>query len=584
VRDGTKNAVYLYLPAGLKEDERIPAIIIPTPYFSMAKFRSPFFEKIAAKLAVAGQGVWAEEFARFGYATVLWDLRGSGASYGRKLSVMMPDAVKDAAEVMDWIVDQPWSNGRIGATGISARAMIVQWLLMTKHPALKAVVPRFTVFDIYTATLPGGLKASRFIQDVGEILRAMDANRMHEMSPKLIARGLLKLLGMQIMPVDEDPDGTMLAEAVRDHEENEYFDRDLMAVTYRDEKLPNSSIPATLDTQSPSSHAQELEASGVPIYGYTGWYDGAFPREMINLHMTVRTPGSKLIVGPWGHHAKFNSSPVVQGKQATDFDQAAEIVRFFDYYLKDIDHGISDEAPIRYFTMGEEKWKTVDTWPPQEVENVQYYLSAENMLNSGPSSEEASDIHHVDFTAGTDEYSRFGQHLAGGRYPVRYPDRRTRDQKLLTYTSTPLDNDMEVTGHPIVTLYVSSSATDGAFIVYLEDVRPDGDVVVVTDGCLRACFHKLSAAEPPYWQAGPYRTCNEDEAASLVPGEVTELKFDLFPVSYLFKAGHSIRIALAGADKDNFVLLPSEGPPTLGFYHGGQYASSISLPVIPRIE
>jgi putative CocE/NonD family hydrolase len=580
MQDGVKNAIYLYLPGNLKENERIPTIIIPTPYFSMAKFRSPFFERIAAKLAVAGQGEWAEDFARFGYATVLWDLRGSGASYGRKLSIMKPDAVRDANEVINWIVQQPWSNGRVGATGVSARAMIIEWMLLTKHPALKAVVPRFTVFDIFTATTAGGLKASRFIQDVGEMLRAMDANRLHQMSPNPVAKGLLRFLGMQIMPMDEDEEGRMLAEAIQDHAENEYFDRDLMAVTYRDDKLPGSSIPATIDTQSPFSFAKEMEESGIPIYGYTGWYDGGFPREMLNLYMTVRTPGSKLIIGPWGHHARFNSSPVVVGKQPSSFDQAAEIVRFFDYYLKDVDFGISNDAPIHYFTMGEEKWKGTDVWPPKGVQSITYYLSSENKLSHEPSSEEAFDNYTVDFTTGTGDKSRFGQHLAGGRFPVRYPDRNKRDLKLLTYTSTPLEQDLECTGTPIVTLFASSNMSDGGFFAYLEDVGPDGNVVTVTDGCLRGCFHQVSNAQLPYWQEGPYRTYMKSETKPLVPGEITELKFDLFPTSFLFRAGHSIRLALSGADKDNFAIIPPDGPPALRFYRGDSNASCIDLPVI----
>jgi putative CocE/NonD family hydrolase len=410
----------------------------------------------------------------------------------------------------------------------------------------------------------------------------MDANRLHEMPESLVARWLLRLLGMRIMPMDEDPDGSMLAEAVRDHVDNEYLDRDMLTVTYRDDQLPSSSTPATLDSQSPFSYARDLEASAAAIYGYTGWFDGAFPRELIHLHMTVRTPGSKLIIGPWGHHAKFNSSPAVEGIQASEFDQAAEIIRFFDYHLKDIDHGIGEEPPIHYYTMGEEKWKEANTWPPPEASNVRYYLSAQNKLSSDePDTQEDVDIYQVDYTASTGVHSRFGKHLEGGRFPVTYPDRSTRDEELLTYTSAPLNHDMEVTGHPVVTLFASSSAVDGAFIVYLEDVYPDGRVVVATDGCLRACFRKLGD-KPPYWVAGPYHTCRKEDAMPLVPGEIAEVTFDLFPVSYLFRAGHSVRLALAGADKDNFVILPPGDPPGVRFYRGGQHASCISLPAVQR--
>ena len=67
----------------------------------------------------------------------------------------------------------------------------------------------------------------------------------------------------------------------------------------------------------------------------------------------------------------------------------------------------------------------------------------------------------------------------------------------------------------------------------------------------------------------------------LVQGEVNELVFDLLPTSYLFKTGHAVRVALAGADKDHFVLMPGE-PPRLRFYRGEGHASRLDLPVIFR--
>ncbi len=139
---------------------------------------------------------------------------------------------------------------------------------------------------------------------------------------------------------------------------------------------------------------------------------------------------------------------------------------------------------------------------------------------------------------------------------------------------------MEITGHPFITLYASSTSTDGAFIVYLEDVSPDNNIVVVTDGCLRALFRKLSSAKKPYWQAGPYHTFNKADAMPLVPGEIAELSFDLFPTSYLFKQNHSIRLALSGADKDNFVFVPQDEQPKLQVYRDFKHASYISLPKI----
>ena len=158
---------------------------------------------------------------------------------------------------------------------------------------------------------------------------------------------------------------------------------------------------------------------------------------------------------------------------------------------------------------------------------------------------------------------------------------KERDEKLLCYTSGPLDRDMEVTGHPTVTLFVSSTAPDGNFFVYLEDVDESGHVDYVTEGQLRAIHRKLSDEEPPYVTVVPYRTFNRADAMSLVSGEVAELTFDLLPTSYVFKEGHAVRVAIAGADSDHFAPAPGTSP-TIKCHRDSVHPSHIDLPTMPR--
>ncbi len=155
------------------------------------------------------------------------------------------------------------------------------------------------------------------------------------------------------------------------------------------------------------------------------------------------------------------------------------------------------------------------------------------------------------------------------------------DSKLLLYTSAPLTQDMEVTGHPIVTLFFRSTSTDGQFFGYLEDVDERGRVFAVTEGELRAIHRRLSAAPPPYRDVVPYHSFKREDGMPLVPGQITELVFDLLPTSYLFRQGHSIRVAIAGADRDHFSPPPGD-PAQVQFLRGGAHASRIDLPVIPR--
>ena len=71
------------------------------------------------------------------------------------------------------------------------------------------------------------------------------------------------------------------------------------------------------------------------------------------------------------------------------------------------------------------------------------------------------------------------------------------------------------------------------------------------------------------------------DAKTLVPGQITQLTFDLLPTPYLFRKGRNVRIAIAGADKDHFDQLAGP-PPKLRFYRGGAYLSRVDLPLIPR--
>ena len=139
-----------------------------------------------------------------------------------------------------------------------------------------------------------------------------------------------------------------------------------------------------------------------------------------------------------------------------------------------------------------------------------------------------------------------------------------------------------MTGHPLVTLFVSSTASDGAFFVYLEDIGPDGEATYVTEGQLRAVHRRVSEEQPLYRLAVPPRTFARKDALPLVPGEPAKLVFDLLPTSYLFRKDHAIRVAIAGADKDHFAPVPVDAAPSMRIYRGKRTPSHINLPALPR--
>jgi putative CocE/NonD family hydrolase len=154
------------------------------------------------------------------------------------------------------------------------------------------------------------------------------------------------------------------------------------------------------------------------------------------------------------------------------------------------------------------------------------------------------------------------------------------DRQALTYSTPPLDADIEVTGHPVVHLWVTSTADDGDFFVYVEEVDESGYSTYITEGRLRASYRALH--EPPFENMDlPWHRCYDEDTEPLHEGEPVELIFDLMPTSNLFDAGHRIRVTVTGADANTFETPQLDPPPTVSVYRSSEYASFIELPIIP---
>src|SRR5262249_11107928 len=194
---------------------------------------------------------------------------------------------------------------------------------------------------------------------------------------------------------------------------------------------------------------------------YSGWFDGAYPYAAIKRYLSVSTPGSRLVLGPWNHGGGWYLNPLRKPRKSR-FDHNAELLRFFDYHLKSVDTGTMNEKPIHSFRMGEGRWKEAARWPPAAQVSTYYFNADRSLSLDKPDGEGARDTYRVDYTAGSGEHSRW-RNQAATDAAVRYMDRNRQDMKLLVYTSRPLDRTLEVTGHPVVTLFVVSSAADGYF-------------------------------------------------------------------------------------------------------------------------
>jgi predicted acyl esterase len=134
-----------------------------------------------------------------------------------------------------------------------------------------------------------------------------------------------------------------------------------------------------------------------------------------------------------------------------------------------------------------------------------------------------------------------------------------------------------------VALEVASTATDGAFFAYLEDVDPDGHVTFLDDGELRAVSRRLvDPTKLPYTALGPMPSTARQDAQPLVPRESAELKFLMWPTSVVLQKRHCLRLALAGADAGSFPRYPKVGDVTWTVYREAAHASYVELPLRPR--
>lgn len=574
MRDSVQLAVNLYLPKGLPEGEKVPTLLYQTRYWRGGAFRWPFSMFLNNFSTKSGKMI--EEVILNGYAVLAVDVRGSGASSGQRDYPWTMDEIKDGAEIVDWIIEQDWSNGRVGAAGVSYSGTTAEMLVVNQHPAVKCVVPMFSLFDVYDdISFPNGVHFEYFTKNWGAANVALDNNKFPEKARKarFVVRG--------VQPVKGDKKG--IKRAVEAHQDNLNVYDGAKTIVYRDDKSGNEAA-ARAEIFSPYFYQDEINQSGTVIYSMSGWYDADYPHASIKRFLTYTNPNNRLILGPWEHGGNFNCSPVNAGPSG--FDKLNELMKFFDFYLKDIPTGIEDEPRVHYFTMVEEKWKTADTWPPKTARSEYIYLGPDNQLKTNKQTENSgSYTYMVDTTTGTGPDARWNSVFGELHQPQAYIDLEERLDKMLLIKGEALTKDLEITGHAAAHLYLSSSDEDGAVFLYLLDEAPDGSIRYITEGNIRLMHRKLGdKTKAPYKDAAtvPYHSYNKADAAPMPVNRPEAVSFDLLPVSYMVPKGHKLIMAVSCADRDHFELLDKAGD-EIQIYYGNQYPSKLELPIVPKL-
>jgi len=583
--DGTRLAYDLILPTkdGVPADQPLPVLFKYTPYgrawtvftkdgtFILADM--PGLDPIAKlflqlnHLARGERGRildplfrdrWLGELVRHGYVVLSVDRPGTGASFAPLTPGSMETASKYQDEILDWIASQPWSDGNIGMYGDSYQAMVQFAAAATGNPHLKAILPAASQIEIYQAVeYPGGVFNKAFAT-------------MYENSVGYLDR--------MATPVDDDPDGRLLTEARASRQGAVSVQQVAAAAPFLDSTTPDGLQPWRTNDLYP--FVDRINHGPTAVYLVVGWYD-IFTADMFFWYRNLTVP-ARLTVRPTDHNQVSANT--------RDLDFGAEAQRWFDYWLKGIDNGIMDEPPIHYYLQDGRRgeWRTSDAWPLHEESVSPWHFGppASGSIASAndgtlgmtaPTDVSAADPYTVDYSTSSGTRSRW----VAVEATHDYGDMAANDAKGLTYTSPILDNAVQVTGHPIVHLWLSTDAPDLDAFIYLEEVDPQGKSTYVTEGDLRASHRKLGAA--PFDNLGlPYPTQLEADQEPIPVRQPFELTFALLPTSYRFHAGNRMRVTLVFADQGNFdtpVLTPA---PTVQLLRDAAHPSRVELPIIPE--
>ena len=524
-------------------------------------------------------------FARHGYVVLSQDCRGRFESEGNGYNPLFQEA-QDGYDTVEWAARQSWSNGRLGTTGQSYLGA-TQYTLATNNPVpphLQTMAPVSASADFHQS----------WVYHTG------GAMEWGWMVPYAIFKGrntldrtgnerLLSQMNEYVLP------SVNFAQPLKDEwyrhlPLSDWINRLKETAPYFQEYLDNEADGPYWWRINLLRH---VEGITLPMFHVTSWYD-IFLEGALNAYRTIRDRGGselarrnqRLLIGPWAHLLPY-TVPTSGGTGDIDFGPEAIIelhqylLRWFDYWLKDIDTGVTDEPPVRLFVMGENRWRGEQEWPLARTQYTRYYLHAAapaNTRNGGgtlstyPPGDEPPDTYTYD---PKDPAATLGGNTliipqgVADQGPVE--DR----QDVLVYTSEALERDLEVTGPIQVHLFASSSAVDTDFTAKLVDVRLDGYARNLQDGIIRARF-RTSGSEP----------------SLIEPGRVYEFGIDLWSTSHLFKTGHRIRVEISSSNFPRFDRNPNTGAP-LGrddrlevarqtVYHREEYPSHIVLPVIPR--
>jgi putative CocE/NonD family hydrolase len=574
-RDGVKLATDLYLPVGASG--RLPTILIRTPYNKTTR----------------GAEITAARFARRGYVVAVQDVRGKYESGGD--FVLSGSDRQDGYDTIDWIVKQPWSNGKVGTYGCSYLGETQVTAASARHPAHLAMVPQAAsnIAEIGTIFKGGVYRGGALELSSGAdwlrgngakvrpvLLPAVDSARfaaaapVFDLAPKPIAVDFVGLL--QTLPMV-----TLL---------------DRMKAAPSDWAELVSALPKSA-TAVDAGMIQPGDRFDTPALFIDSWYDYG-PANTLRLFNRLRTEGASqrsrdhvfAVIGPTTHCAYERAAErtVVGHRDVGDarLDFLGLYLRWFDHWLKDAPAGLGDLPKLQLYVMGRNQWRGESEWPLARTVFTKYYLRSGGRANSrfgdgllsttAPAAAEPNDSYSYD--PGTPVPSIGGPDF-GANNPALPPgalDQAAVEARhdVLVYSTPPVEQGIEVTGPIRLELFVSSDALDTDFTGKLVDVHPDGRAFNVQEGILRARYRE-----------------GFDRVVKMESGKVYRIEVDLEVTSNYFAPGHRIRLEVSSSNFPRFDRNLNTGGDNVTettwrvarntIHHNARYPSHLVLPVIP---
>jgi hypothetical protein len=488
VESGLTLAADHYFP---KAAGRFPTILV----------RSPYGRELRGGPVGLIYGFMLRRLAERGYHVIAQDTRGRYESEGEFDPFTFE--VWDGRTTIDWISQQPWFDGHLGMTGPSYLGY-TQWAAAIepeRTPHLKAIMPIMTSSQFFTVIHADGAFALDTVLHWMQItfLAGRPDRKRQFISPQEEDRRLQRVFNH--LPL-HDLDCLLLGERV-DFYQDALTHTDRCGLRWRWIDL--------------SERVGNVEAAA---HLMTGWYDFML-RELLADYARLVEAGRQphLTIGPWYHaDARYLVAAI---QNALDW---------FDTHLKGQPHKLRAK-PVSLYVMGAEEWRDFAAWPPPAVRIRHYLREGQRLSIEPPAAGEQPDRYRYD---PADPTPNLGGPLINLPHGAVMDNRVLEERSdVLTYTTPPLDRDLDVIGPIRLELYARSTLAHTDFFGRLCDVQPDGKSLNVCDGLLRV---KPEAQVEHPEHNGRARNCGE---------ETLHLEIDLWATAYRFKRGHRLRLIVS---------------------------------------